>query len=141
MTRICAAVLALALLPIGCGGGAYVHVDAIPAAPWDHAIIPPRNADVPAKWAEGEVTEVSLDGRTFVVTLTRGEVSGGELVAVFHKPEIDPGPHYLADEVREARAAHGKIVGLGGKTFRAEIIGHTWQAPVVPGDRVVIRAP
>jgi hypothetical protein len=134
-------VLALALLAVGCGGGEYVHVDAIPAAPWDHAIIPPRNPDVPAEWAEGKVTEVSPDGKTITVALMRGEVSGGESIAIFHKPAIDPGPHYLADEVREGRAARGKIVDLGKKSFRAEIIGSTWQAPVVPGDRVVIRAP
>ena len=133
------AVIALLAVVAGCGGGRRTFVVAgIRPEPWDRGLIP---TDASAEWAEGEVKGVSDDGRTVTVQISRGQVSGGERIAIFLRPEKDPGRHYLDSESRETRVAGGKITEIEGGSFQAEILDETVRGPVAVGDKVVIRTP
>jgi hypothetical protein len=139
MGRKLAAGLALLAILAGCGGG--VTVARIRNEPWDRPLVAPSNPAIPAEWAEGVVAEVSGDGKTVTVQVSRGEVRNGDRISIFVNPSIDPGAHYLDSETRGTRAAHGKILSIEGDTVQAEILDSTWHTPIEPGDPVVIRYP
>jgi hypothetical protein len=132
---------ALVAIAAGCGGGHVPIVGGIKRMPWDEALVAPARPTTTTEWALGEVTEVSPDGSTLTVKLTRGSVRDGDQVNVFLKSETDPGMHYLDSEVRETRAARGTVVKTSGGAFSATVTDSTRHAPIQPGDRVVVGTP
>ena len=132
---------ALVAAAVGCGGGpSGLSVTFVETA-WDKPVRPPPTVKGAMVWGEGEVTEVSLDGATIHIKMTRGTIPTGSQIGIFIPAPENPGPHYLWDESRELKAAEATVVTASADTCIARIINVTTNAPMVVGDKVIIGIP
>ncbi len=136
------AVLVAALVTaVGCGGGRAGLPVSFANTIWDKPLKPPPTVEGTMEWGQGEVTEVSLDGATVHIKMTRGVIPTGAQVGIFVPTPEKPGPHYLWDEVREVRAADARVVAASADTCKAEIITATTNGPIAVGDKVIVTVP
>ena len=126
---------------VGCGGGRSGLTLRFADTIWDRPLRPPPTVEGTMVWGEGEVTEVSLDGGTIHIKMTRGAIPTGAQIGIFVPTPEEPGPHYLWDEARELRAADARVVAASADTCKAEIINATTNAPIAVGDKVIVRIP
>jgi len=126
---------------VGCGGGRAGLTGNFADTIWDKPLKPPPTVEGTMKWGEGEVTEVSLDGATVHIKMTRGVIPAGAQIGIFVPTPEKPGPHYLWDEAREQHAADARVVAASADTCKAEIITATTNGPIVVGDKVIVAIP
>lgn len=131
-----------AALAAGCGGTGVSRIGLVRVdVPWDRPLRAPATEPATMHWALGEVTDVSLDGGTIQVKLTRGTIPQGARVGIYLKTPADPSPHYMWDETRELRAAEARVVRVVGNGFEAEIVAKLTNTAISAGDKVIELVP
>lgn len=135
-----ASVAVLVAAAMGCGrrtGPSLTFVETM----WDRPVKPPPTVEGTMVWGEGQVTDVSLDGATLHIKMTRGIIPAGSQIGIFIATPENPSRHYLWEETREMRAAEARVVTASATTCKAEVINLTTNAPIAIGDKVIIRVP
>jgi hypothetical protein len=126
----------------GCGGGGPSRSLAFRIdLPWHKPLVAAPTDHATMHWALGEVTEISLDGETIQVKLTRGTFPEGALVGIYLATTKDPSPHYMWDESREMSAAEAKVTRVSEGSFEARIVAGSSNTVITAGDKVIKLVP
>ena len=131
-----------AAMVAGCGGGGVAGPGAFRVdLAWHKPLRAAPTESATMHWALGEVTEISLDGETIQVKLTRGTFPEGARIGIYLATPKDPSPHYMWDESREMRAAEAKVTKVHGGGFEAEIVAGKTNTSISAGDKVINLVP
>ncbi len=131
-----------AAMAAGCGGGGPSSSGAFRIdLPWHRPLRAPPTDPATMHWALGEVTEISLDGETIQVKLTRGTIPQGARIGIYLATPEDPSPHYMWDESREMSAAEAEVTRIHGDGFEAKIVAGATNTAISAGDKVIKLVP